>query len=411
MRLVSHLPNLPIRPTLVACCVMLALSSLACSFDFGITRVGTTADGSLIVQADNPQLERFHSADGGLTWQRVPDTSQNRRGHTVWGGAAVSTPRGSYSINGAEIMRTHGDERETAYSAAYLTDAANRILQHRATSVVLTTTPQGIAYDNRNGNVIVAMGSQGVVVGTSDGSWHRVAVHRYTPTDFSVSARMGLLWSLPAFWATLMLFLTTFPAMAIILARCRLMEGIAAIAVIAFVTGAIHVLYQPSPDDLLADAKPMLAAIVIAVFAGPTIGFLLHRWPAGSSKRRVLSLLTVGFPTAWVALNFPRLGPWADGGAIPFAFLVLVALTLAIMAAKPYWENGERWRALLITVAAMLVAAIAPTLLWLLYVISGTHAGWISVLAASAVAFNLFWHLKRRQRVELSAPARAGDTG
>ena len=411
MRLVSHLPNLPIRPTLVACCVILAVLSLACSFDFGITRVGTSADGSLIVQADNPQMERFHSADGGLTWQPVPDTSQNRRSPIAWGGATVSTPQGSYSINGADITRTHAGETETAYSAAYLSDAANRILQSRATSVVLTTSPQGITYDDRSGNVIIAMGSQGVLVGTSDGIWQRVAVHGYIPTDFSVSARMGLLRSLPAFWAMLMLFLTSFPALAIILAPCRRREGIAATAVVAVVTGAIHVLYQPSPDDLLADAMPILVAVVIAVTAGPTAGFLLHRWPANSSKRRVLSLLTVGFPTAWVALTVPRLGPWADGGVVPFAFLVLVALTLGFMAVKPYWENGEQWRVLLIAVAAMLVAAIAPTLLWLPYVISGAHAGWISVLAASAVAFNLFWHLKRRQHAELSDPAQASGTG
>ncbi len=406
MRPVSLLPNFSTRPALVAWCAVLAISSLACSYDFGVTKVGTSSDGPLLVQADNHQLERFHSANGGLRWQLVPETSPNRSGRIAWGGATVNTPRGSYSIKGAEITRTHGDETETAYSAAYLRDAANRVLQNRATSVELTTEPQGIAYDDRSGNVIVAMGSQGAVVGGSDGSWQRVAVHRYTPTDFSVSARMGLLRSLPAFWAMLMLFLTSFPTLTIILARCRLREGIVAIAVIAVVSGAIRVPYQPAPDDLLA-----MTAIVIAVTAGPTVGFLLHRLPAGSSKRRVLSLLTVGFPSAWVALTFPRLGPWADGGAVLFGFLVLVALTLAIIAARPYWENRYQWRVLLITVAATLVVAMAPTLLWLLDGISGAHAGWISVLAASAVAFNLFWHLKRRQRVELAAPAGAAGTG
>ena len=219
---VSPLPNFPIRPALVAWCAVLTVSSLACYFDFGVTKVGTSADGSLLVHADNAQWERFHSTNGGLTWQLVPETSPNHSGRIAWGGATVSTPRGSYKINGAEIIRTQGGETETAYSAAYLRDAANRILQNRATSVELTTEPQGIAYDDRSGNVIMAMGSQGVVVGGSDGSWQRVAVHRYTPTDFSVSARMGLLRSLPAFWAMLMLFLTSFPALTIILARCPL---------------------------------------------------------------------------------------------------------------------------------------------------------------------------------------------
>ena len=68
----------------------------------------------------------------------------------------MNTPRGRYSIDGSEIIRAHGTESETTYSAAYLRDAANRILESRATSVVLTTTPKSITFDHGVSSVVAA---------------------------------------------------------------------------------------------------------------------------------------------------------------------------------------------------------------------------------------------------------------
>ena len=49
----------------------------------------------------------------------------------------------------------------------------------------VTTTPYSIFYDERSGNLIVAMGLQGVVVGDPGETWTRVAVGHYAPIDFS----------------------------------------------------------------------------------------------------------------------------------------------------------------------------------------------------------------------------------
>lgn len=325
MTILRHLKLFPtgvVRPTLALGFAVMAVAIMACSFDFGIARVGISADGSLFVEAGTPQLERYHSDDGGLTWRPAPTAGSSRRELVAWGDSAVNTPRGRYSIEGSEIIRAHGGEAETAYSAAYLRDAANRILQSRATSVVLTTTPQGIAFDRDGGSVVIAMGSQGVVVGGSDGRWRRIAVGHYTPTDFSVSARMGLLGSLPAFWAMLLLFVGSVPAVAVVAAQCRLREGIAVIAVIAAAALAIRIQYQQAFPDVLVNAAVLLTAAAIAVIAGPVTAFLLKRWPAHAAKRRILALSTVSAPLVWVALTFPRLGPWADGlGAVLFSFL------------------------------------------------------------------------------------------
>ena len=48
-----------IRPVLGTLCASVTFAALACSFDFGITRVGMNADGSLLVEAETGGLERF----------------------------------------------------------------------------------------------------------------------------------------------------------------------------------------------------------------------------------------------------------------------------------------------------------------------------------------------------------------
>ena len=90
---------------------------------------------------------------------------------------------------------------------------------------------------------------------------------------------------------------------------------------------------------------------------------------------------------------------------------VPVALRLAFVAARPYWENGEQRHVFLLIAATTAVGSMAQALPWLLHVNSGAPAGRIFVLTASAVALVLFRHLKRRQRVESVPPAGACGAG
>ena len=64
----------------------------------------------------------------------------------------------------------------------------------------IASSPSGIVYDERSGNVVLAMGIQGVVVGTPDGKWDNVAVGQFEPTDFSFLAKTSLLFSDNKFW-------------------------------------------------------------------------------------------------------------------------------------------------------------------------------------------------------------------
>ncbi len=64
----------------------------------------------------------------------------------------------------------------------------------------IATGPRDVIYEPLSGNLIVAMESQGVVVGTPDGKWTRYGVGDYTPMDFSFSGKTRLLLSDVDFW-------------------------------------------------------------------------------------------------------------------------------------------------------------------------------------------------------------------
>ena len=183
---------------LVAAAVVSLVSGAACtSPKLGITSVGFDEDGALVTRASS------------LDDQDVGEQS-------------VETPRGVYSIEGSDVVRTIDGRKEVAYSAAYLREPGNINLQTYATMYLaprrVTTGPYSIAYDERTGNVAVAMGLQGIVVGTPDGRWTREAVGRYAPTDFSILHKLLLLgdWEL---WLIAVAAALSFTALAMALAE------------------------------------------------------------------------------------------------------------------------------------------------------------------------------------------------
>ena len=187
-----------IRAGLLVAAVVFLVSGAACtSTKLGITSVGFDEDGALITRASS--LED-------------PNVGEQ----------SVETPRGIYTIEGSDVVRTIGGRKEVAYSAAYLQEPGNINLQTHATMHLaprrVTTGPYSIAYDERTGNVVVAMGLQGIVVGTPDGRWTREAAGRFAPTDFSIVPKLLLLrdWEL---WLVAVAAALSFTALAMVLAE------------------------------------------------------------------------------------------------------------------------------------------------------------------------------------------------
>ena len=199
--------------------------------ELGITSVGFDEDGALVTFA------------GSLEYPSVGEQS-------------VETPRGVYAIEGSDVVRTIGGQKEVAYSAAYLREPGNMNLQARATRHFferqITMQPYSIDYDQRTGNVVVAMGLQGIVVGTPDGRWTREAVGRFTPTDFSIVRKLLSLVGDLEFWLIAVATALSFTALVLALAEpapscARTARVIASVfAVIASIIGMLFY-----PDDLV----------------------------------------------------------------------------------------------------------------------------------------------------------------
>ena len=225
-----------------------SLASVASSpseTELGITYVGLDEDGALVTHGS-------------------PDSLLNV------GEQSVETPRGIYSIEGSDVVRTIGGRREVAYSAAYLRERGNINVQSHDTRHFaprqVTTRPYSIAYDRRTGNVVVAMGLQGIVVGTSDGRWTREAVGTYTPTDFSIVRKLLLLWDWEL-WLLAGSVALSFTALALALSEpasafqpnktARVI--VSGLAVIASIVGILY---------YTADGEPVSMAQVISICSG-----------------------------------------------------------------------------------------------------------------------------------------------
>lgn len=124
---------------------------------------------------------------------------------TRCGGQQFETPRGTFKIEGVNIVRTLDGQDEVVFTATVLNERADHIVIETATTHIenreVLVKPRSIYYSPKSDEVVAAMGLQGVVVGTADGKWTREGVGIFQPIDFSILARLKRLNQL-SLWAT-----------------------------------------------------------------------------------------------------------------------------------------------------------------------------------------------------------------
>ena len=115
--------------------------------------------------------QRYQSNDGGLTWTGL----SNDAGDIKWDLDLIAeTPRGDYKIQGTYVSIVDAEgQSQQVYSTEYLRKPGNAWVQEqesvRQPAIDDANRPRGIVYDAASGNLIIAMGREGVVVGTPDG--------------------------------------------------------------------------------------------------------------------------------------------------------------------------------------------------------------------------------------------------
>lgn len=316
--------------------VAAAIASVATSYaaNHGITDVGRTGAGTIgaYVNADHPASGGYYeSMDGGLSWTRsseeiLPLESQE------WRELEVMTPSGDVfivDVQYAQIVRERPERklsqqelrdmtsvfwgvddhltaygasasREVVYDYGYLQSGGNAWMQaldkRDIRDRVIGAKPYNLFYDDRSGNLIAAMGLQGVVVVAPDGTSTRVAVGRHSPTDFAFRNKAitlfdSLLYGNAAVYTGLALLLAFSSASLALVAptassrsKWCLILAASNSAILGIMVGVYpHVLSAPWADDgqvighfalLLSGYGLLPLALVIAglVFARPNRG-------------------------------------------------------------------------------------------------------------------------------------------
>lgn len=325
-----------------------ALASIATSYqdpDYGITRVGMhTTEGGSVVVASNSFGSLYWSDDGGVTWTGAEELTERS---VVSGSDSAETPKGRYAIAGTDILLFDDEgQSETVYSTAYLHEEGNVWAQDRLTRHLnirrLTTQPGLLVYDERSGNLVVAMGIQGILVGTPDGRWTRHTVGPYTPTDFSFSVKTRLLLTSASLWA-------------------------ASIALSLSMTGAGMICAQAPRSNTATTLLAMLVAL--SVLTSSTLIFLIMGTedPEGGGFGLYPSVLVIV--------------------AVPALLLGGVSILIAL-------EQSRRWPAILGSFASMNVLVFLAFMLWLHLGITLGFAQISSIALTGLVAFLLAGYVR-----------------
>ena len=403
--------SLRLRWGLLAAAVA-ALASIATSYpdqEIGVRDLSISADGT--VYASNFQsYATFRSSDGGLTWTRA-DAPRNE---VVQGAGSIQTPMGDYTIrdSGIWLLGADGGE-ELAYSTSYLGREGNVWVQEHATTHLsvreITTMPYDMVYDERSGNVIAAMGIQGVLVGAPGGRWSPVAVGWYTPTDFSFSGKTRQLLSNAGFLAVMLALALTMTGLSL-LASTHGMTGAAAapprllppgskarkcswVALGVAAPGLLALIVFGIPMPL------MLLALVFALLAGAVrIGSL----PPESNVRQVWGwglgicsfLASGGFLFVFGGSDVDAFSNYA----VQQLAFGIPAFVLGIAALAVSWQQFRQWRVVGPAFLGMNALVVLAFMLWLHLGIVLFFAKLAALILTGALAFVLAGHVRQMQQ-------------
>ena len=362
--------SLRTRLTLIAVGVA-AFATVATSpsaVDYGVRQIEVGEDGTLIARIyyrDASYDVYFLSLDGGQTWT-VPE--MNPFNSTSASADRADTPRGSYVIEGLDVVVESKDgSREVVYSSPPWSDA-NVWIQSKVMSLEdrgLATKPYSIIYHEQSGNVILAVGIRGVVIGTPDGRWAPVAVGDYESADFSRLNKMATLLSAPFFWIPSVGIALSFTLLALVLSPykaegplldegggprldCRLVTAVASAVFSGFLLIAYVGLSGPvGREDLFGGILPefsLYASVFVYMFC--FLAYVLgrkqfKRWRVLSMGLAIITLILIVVFSTWIQTGIAL---WvAKFSALVLSGLAVWALTklYARNQGDPVLPNGH----------------------------------------------------------------------
>ena len=350
----AGLGSLRTRLTLIAVgvAVFATIATSPSPVDYGIRHIEVGEDGTLRARVyyHNASLYvYFLSLDGGQTWT-VPEMGSFSS--TSVSADRADTPRGSYVIEELDVVAESKDgSREVVYSSPPWSDA-NVWIQSKVMSLEnrgLAAKPYSIIYHEQSGNVILAVGIKGVVIGTPDGRWAPVAVTNYESADFSRLNKMATLLSDPFFWIPSVAVALSFSLLALVLSPykaegplldegggprldCRLVTALAsAIFSALLLITYVGLLGPVGSEDIFGDLPPefsLHASVFVYMFC--FLAYVLgrkqfKRWRVLSMGLAIITLILIVVFSTWIQTGIAH---WvAKFSALVLSGLAVWALT------------------------------------------------------------------------------------
>ena len=362
-----------------------ALASVATSYPeplYGVQDVGISEEGELIANTSRVVDYATHwSVDGGQTWS----PQEGYRLDAVWGSQTVRTPRGVFALDGPRVVlvAADGSVQRVVYSADFLEADGNVWAQRVSTEKLnepreIATRPLAIAYDSRSGNLVLALGIQGVAVGTPDGKWTNVAVGEFEPTDFSFVGKTRLLLSDLKFWTAALALCVSMTAVGLTASLFRLGDllrgvGISLVVVCVLVGLGVGQLYTPillpEPNYIVPFSSSAvygvpLALVLVALFAVVA--------PRHSRVERIATT-SLAFLAALSSGSLIFMFGYSDDspthGSLFRVFFIMVAVATWFLAisslAASLRHMARRWRLVSLSLTGMAVLTFLTFMLWL----------------------------------------------
>ena len=392
---------------LVAIIAALALMGNGFAAVKGVDMLVLTDDGAVIAAVSagdrlgSATVRETHvSRDGGMSWSQydglMPDLRMSQ---------SVFTPRGVYVTDGLGVARISGyGHRELAYSTEHLRGDANQWLQERDTRNMryraLAKHPRNIVYHADSGNVIAAMGIQGVAVETPDGRWHKIAVGPYAPTDFSFSAKTRALMESAGLVGGIALALAL-SALAVSAAASEYdKRGLVGALLLIAALGSLGLagLITDYPLLIVAASAPVSLAATIAavVFAAAK--------PDGGARWKFASLACVStLPPSIMLLLTTGLSNnvcniCLDADFYRLAFSVAAAISLIPPLAYHARFIARHWRPFAMAFLGMNALAALIFALWVYLNVSLEAAQTAVVVLVGLAAVVLVWRVRDERR-------------
>ena len=225
---------------------------------------------------------------------------------------------------------------------------------------------------------MVALGVQGVVVGTPDGKWSKASVSQFSPTDFSAVAKTRLLLFDLEYWTAALALCVSMTALGLTVSQYRLGDLLRTVAILLLIVCAVVALAVRSASALASFAEGLInspygaSTILLAPFA--VLGVVAVLATTASRPGRpgrfatIILLLLATVPSGALIFLFGFSDDAYDSsffGSLYIAVAVTAWLLGFASLAASLRRNVGRWRLAGLSISGMATLVLLTFMPWL----------------------------------------------